>query len=113
MPLRVEREMSSGRKLLRGFLRNLLLLGVVWLLIVEATGGRKTKKPNAAIYRNMKQHRQHQHQNQHHRRMGKDDDEYEKQSTHSVSKFDPINYMSKRKIPNGPDPIHNRSLHFL
>ncbi|KAL1539392.1 hypothetical protein AAHA92_28016 [Salvia divinorum] len=30
----------------------------------------------------------------------------EKQIWHS-SKFD-LNYVTKRKIPNGPDPIHNR-----
>ncbi|KAL3636307.1 hypothetical protein CASFOL_020854 [Castilleja foliolosa] len=34
----------------------------------------------------------------------KDDDE---KQINVVSKFF-LNYVSKRKIPNGPDPIHNR-----
>lgn len=27
-----------------------------------------------------------------------------------LSKLFELNYMSKRKVPNGPDPIHNRSV---
>ncbi|PIM99604.1 hypothetical protein CDL12_27901 [Handroanthus impetiginosus] len=74
---------SSTYKLLKVFLRLLLLIVVVWFLIVGASenGGRKLIK-----YGNM----------------GRD-----KHSIKVVSKFD-INYTSKRRIPNGPDPIHNR-----
>ncbi|KAI3467434.1 hypothetical protein Pfo_024097 [Paulownia fortunei] len=81
--------MSSTSKLLKAFLRLLVLLGVVRFLIVGVSdsenGGRRTG--------NMKHHLVEVNMG----RRGK----------HRVlSKFE-LNYISKRKVPNGPDPIHN------
>ncbi|KAI3452788.1 hypothetical protein Pfo_009451 [Paulownia fortunei] len=91
--------MSSTSKLLKVLLRLLVLLGVVGFLIVGAAenGGRKMKNgllnARAAAAGNMKQHVE--------GNMGRE------KHSRALSKFD-LNYTSKRRIPNGPDPIHNR-----
>lgn len=37
-----------------------------------------------------------------------DDDDEKPASVHTD-----LNFMSKRKVPNGPDPIHNRYLYYM
>ncbi|KAK4423789.1 hypothetical protein Salat_1961800 [Sesamum alatum] len=75
--------MSSSSMLLKVFLRLLLLVGVFQFLIAAEEGGRKLKDDVIVGIR-------------------------ENEIMRDVSKFD-LNYSnSKRKVPNGPDPIHNR-----
>ncbi|KAL0296943.1 UNVERIFIED_CONTAM: hypothetical protein Scaly_0923800 [Sesamum calycinum] len=76
--------MNSSSKLLKVLLRLLVLVGVFRFLIVVAAageGGRKMKDDDVI--------------------MGRENE------MKAVSKFD-LNYSTKRKVPNGPDPIHNR-----
>ncbi|KAL0447090.1 UNVERIFIED_CONTAM: hypothetical protein Slati_1836900 [Sesamum latifolium] len=75
--------MSSSSKLLKVLLRLLVLVGLFRFLIVVAAaeGGRKMKDDDVI--------------------MGRENE------MKAVSKFD-LNYTTKRKVPNGPDPIHNR-----
>ncbi|KAG8383137.1 hypothetical protein BUALT_Bualt05G0153400 [Buddleja alternifolia] len=81
--------MRSSRELLKVILRLLLLLGVVWLLIIGAAennigNGRKMKSGNMEI------------------------NQIGREKHRAVSKFDDLNFTNKRRVPNGPDPIHNR-----
>ncbi|XP_019164553.1 PREDICTED: CLAVATA3/ESR (CLE)-related protein 26 [Ipomoea nil] len=84
------------------FYGSLLLVGLVGLLVVGALNMEETTtKPH---------HHHHQHSrereggNMKHMSMQKDgDNEKPASSVHTD-----LNFMSKRKVPNGPDPIHNR-----
>ncbi|XP_011071284.1 CLAVATA3/ESR (CLE)-related protein 25-like [Sesamum indicum] len=77
--------MSSSSKMLKVLLRLLVLVGVFRFLIVAAAteggGGRRVKDDDVIRGR--------------------------ENEMKAVSKFD-LNYSTKRKVPNGPDPIHNR-----
>ncbi|PIN15224.1 hypothetical protein CDL12_12125 [Handroanthus impetiginosus] len=79
-------------KFLKGFLRALLLVLFIRFLIVGLTNGRENGG----------------------RRILKHDDHVEVNKgrgkhIRALSKFE-LNYTNKRRIPNGPDPIHNRSV---
>ncbi|KAG8366243.1 hypothetical protein BUALT_Bualt17G0056200 [Buddleja alternifolia] len=84
---------SNSSKFSKAIFRVIVLVGIVGLLIVGAVGdhenigGRKMMKTSigGAAGNYMKQY----------------DD------IRAVSKFQ-LNYISKRRVPNGSDPIHNR-----
>lgn len=86
--------MGSRGRFLKALFGILTLVGFVYLLLVGMleTGESQTKTMNlsgsAASFKHMKLV------------FG----DGEKVGTNS----DLINYMSKRRVPNGPDPIHNR-----
>ncbi|XP_011086437.1 CLAVATA3/ESR (CLE)-related protein 25 isoform X2 [Sesamum indicum] len=104
----LEREMSSTSEFLKAFLRLLFLLGVVRFLIVGASGRgagvRKTKDGATGLANggrragvNVNLHVDH----------GEVSAGLGRRTDRVLSKVE-INYMSKRRVPNGPDPIHNR-----
>ncbi|KAH6822364.1 hypothetical protein C2S53_003829 [Perilla frutescens var. hirtella] len=72
---------SSTSKVLQLLLRFLVVVGVARFLIATTAAAGNTK--HHELERNMG---------------GREK---------NLSKFD-LNYVSKRRIPNGPDPIHNR-----
>ncbi|KAK4376767.1 hypothetical protein RND71_003063 [Anisodus tanguticus] len=83
--------MDNIRKFSKGFLGFLVLLGFVWLLLVEVfeNGGTRMNVHQAeGIMKNSKHMKTHK-----------------RNSVHSMIEF---NFVSKRRVPNGPDPIHNR-----
>ncbi|XP_059315911.1 CLAVATA3/ESR (CLE)-related protein 25 [Lycium ferocissimum] len=75
--------MDNIRKFSKGLLGFLVLLGFVWLVLVGVfeNGGTRLIK-NSKL---MKTHK--------------------RSSVHPKIEF---NFVSKRRVPNGPDPIHNR-----
>lgn len=80
--------MGSVSKFLKVLFRVVILLGVVQLVMVNASenGGRKMKSELNSI-NHMKMIRIEKHM--------------------VLAKLD-LNYTNKRRVPNGPDPIHNR-----
>ncbi|KAK4429919.1 hypothetical protein Salat_1292600 [Sesamum alatum] len=103
--------MSSTSEFLKAFLRLLFLVGVVRFLIVgandRATGGRRMKAVATGVANggrrpaggNLNLHVDHVEV-----RVG-----WGRGKDHRVVSKVEINYMSKRRVPNGPDPIHNRA----
>lgn len=85
------------------FYGSLLLVGVVGLLVVGALNMEET------MTKAHHHHHQRSRESMRHMSMQKDDDDEKKLA--SVHNTD-LNFMSKRKVPNGPDPIHNRYLYF-
>nr|XP_009757043.1 PREDICTED: CLAVATA3/ESR (CLE)-related protein 25-like [Nicotiana sylvestris] len=73
--------MENIRKFSKGFLGFLVLLGFVWLLLVGVYENEGIMKKNTKLMKT------------------------QKRSFHS--KID-LNFVSRRRVPNGPDPIHNR-----
>ncbi|KAH6763172.1 hypothetical protein C2S52_020605 [Perilla frutescens var. hirtella] len=71
---------SSTSKVLQLLLRFLVVVGMARFLIATTAAAGNTKHHELG------------------RNMGREK---------HLSKFD-LNYVSKRRIPNGPDPIHNR-----
>ncbi|XAR64987.1 hypothetical protein NMG60_11008903 [Bertholletia excelsa] len=83
--------MGGGRRVVKGMFGALALMGLVWLVLVEAGEAYTTSTISpqpAGSFQNVEV-------------VGK-----EKVSTHEH--VSDLNFMSKRRVPNGPDPIHNR-----
>ncbi|KAL7110247.1 hypothetical protein ACP275_05G012700 [Erythranthe tilingii] len=98
------------------FLLHLLVFLGALLIIVAATennGGTRIKNIGTINHH----HHHHHHHRRHHRHhhdvesrnynMGRNHENTKHIISRASSKFD-LNNTSKRKIPNGPDPIHNR-----
>ncbi|KAM7508083.1 hypothetical protein LguiA_018536 [Lonicera macranthoides] len=82
---------SSGSRLSRASLGALILLGFLWFLFVCLSVNRATtvtvrSSGNSKLLKLI-----------------------ETESKHAVHRDYGLNYVSKRRVPNGPDPIHNRS----
>ncbi|PON53732.1 CLAVATA3/ESR (CLE)-related protein [Trema orientale] len=96
------RDSSSVSCFLKLLVRAIVVVGLMWILLAgtpEGTVGATTKTRTnlAAEYYSTAKIK------------GKDDQVVvatEEKLAHP--KLDLINYMSKRRVPNGPDPIHNR-----
>ncbi|PHU02742.1 hypothetical protein BC332_27993 [Capsicum chinense] len=86
--------MDNIRKFPKGFLVFFVLLGFVWLLLIGVfeNGGTRMDyvHQDAGIMNNNKHMKTHK-----------------RSSSHVHPKID-LNLVSKRRVPNGPDPIHNR-----
>lgn len=80
------------RKWRESLLKVLLLLGVSWLLLVNVL------EQNLSI-----NHHQHSFD-----QTDQSGEELGVQKRNGHRKLDSISFVSKRRIPNGPDPIHNR-----
>ncbi|CBI32060.3 hypothetical protein AAG906_035065 [Vitis piasezkii] len=90
-----ERTMGSSRGLFKSLFGALAFVGCVWLLLgggILESGGAKTTSMLAAHYslENLK-----------HMKV------IDRERLVIRRQLD-LNYMSKRRVPNGPDPIHNR-----
>lgn len=91
--------MGSGRgKVLRVFLGVLVILVAFWLLFVGILANHATKTMSITVTSSSEMLK-------HWKLNGR-----ERRSLHWDSKFI---YVSKRRVPNGPDPIHNRYILFL
>lgn len=93
-----ERTMGSSRGLFKSLFGALAFVGCVWLLLgggILESGGAKTTSMLAAHYslENLK-----------HMKV------IDRERLVIRRQLD-LNYMSKRRVPNGPDPIHNRYLY--
>ena len=78
--------MGSGGRFIKTVFGVVVLLVFVWLLLVGILdGGGGETKETKSLMKNMK--------------VG---------GVERVELSDMINSMSKRRVPNGPDPIHNR-----
>lgn len=90
--------MGSNGSVLRVLFGAVLFFGVIWILFVVMLANHETTTratgtvPSAENFKNWKLNAR------------------EKHHTHQDS--DPF-YVSKRRVPNGPDPIHNRYLSTL
>ncbi|MCD9646048.1 hypothetical protein HAX54_035572 [Datura stramonium] len=88
---------NTIRKFSKGFLGFLVLVGFVWLVLVEVfenNGGTRMNyvHQTAGIMKNSKLMKTHM----------------KRISSHVVHPKIDFNLVSKRRVPNGPDPIHNR-----
>ena len=87
---------SSVCCLLKLLVRALAVSGLVWILLVgspEGRGGTEATSFAVEPTREIK---------------GTDQVAVGAEKLVHDPKLDLINYMSKRRVPNGPDPIHNR-----
>lgn len=84
----------------KGFLGFFVLLVFCWLLLVEVleNGGTRMNDVHHQVMKNSKVVMKKTHKRS--------------TSTHVHPKID-FNLVSKRRVPNGPDPIHNRFVLFL
>ena len=88
---------SSSSFFLSRFLRALLVMGLVSLLVLGSLGsGEGTIHPTTQWS---------QERVKHERVVGRD-------KPVDSAELD-FNYMSKRRVPNGPDPIHNRFVYLF
>ncbi|CAH9071310.1 unnamed protein product [Cuscuta europaea] len=85
------------------FYGSIVLLGLVWLLLVGVLHNETSTTTIATRTRTTCS--DHNRGGGRGRRMNMDDGR--KSEVSSSVHVDP-NFMSKRKVPNGPDPIHNR-----
>ncbi|KAM7468591.1 hypothetical protein LguiB_016153 [Lonicera macranthoides] len=83
----MRREMGSGGRFIKTMFGVVVLLVFVWFLLVGILegGSHEETKETKSLMKNMK--------------VG---------GVERVELSDMINSMSKRRVPNGPDPIHNR-----
>lgn len=87
---------------LKLLVRALIVMGLMWILLAgmpERTVGTTTKTRSTNLAAESP------------RKMKAKDQVVvgtEEKLAHHDPKLDLINYMSKRRVPNGPDPIHNR-----
>lgn len=88
--------MGSGGCVLRFLIGAVIFLGVIWLLFAGILANHATKTtvtvPSTEISKHWKLIAREKH--------------------HAHQDMD-LNYVSKRRVPNGPDPIHNRYIYFL
>ncbi|KAL7149035.1 hypothetical protein ABFS83_05G012800 [Erythranthe nasuta] len=101
------------KNLWKFLLHLLVFLGAILIIVAAAENNGATRIKNIG---NINRHRHHHHHHHHHHRHVEERN-YNTGRNHenakhiisraAVSKFD-LNNTSKRKIPNGPDPIHNR-----
>ncbi|CAN6574869.1 unnamed protein product [Malus baccata var. baccata] len=84
--------MASGRKVLRAMFGALLLLGVFWFFLAGILVNRSAEKPAVTVSPT--------EIFKHWKLIGRE--------KHAVVWDSTFIYVSKRRVPNGPDPIHNR-----
>ncbi|GAB4832187.1 hypothetical protein Ancab_006204 [Ancistrocladus abbreviatus] len=81
---------DDGRRLLRTSLGTLLLVGFTWFLLIGILANKTTAGSAAISLRKLK----------HVKSIARVEN--------SVHLAPDVVYVSKRRVPNGPDPIHNR-----
>lgn len=86
--------MTSGSWGLRVCLVAVVLFGIIWLLFIGILANHATTTttttvtvPSTEVFRDWKL--------------------IQREKLHAHQDFD-LHYVSKRRVPNGPDPIHNR-----
>ncbi|KAL6287939.1 hypothetical protein ACE6H2_012329 [Prunus campanulata] len=84
--------MESDRKVLRTLFGALLLLGVFWFFLAGILVNRSTEKSTVTVS-SAKMFK-------HWKLIGRE--------KHAIVRDSSFIYVSKRRVPNGPDPIHNR-----
>ncbi|KDP45436.1 hypothetical protein JCGZ_09685 [Jatropha curcas] len=84
--------MGSGNRVLRAIFGAGVLLGVIWLLCVGILANQATKMTRTAVVSTGPF--------EHWKLTGR--------GKHHIHQDLDLNYVSKRRVPNGPDPIHNR-----
>lgn len=88
--------MESDRKVLRTLFGALLLLGVFWFFLAGILVNRSTEKSTVTVSSTK--------MFKHWKLIGRE--------KHAVVWDSSFIYVSKRRVPNGPDPIHNRYISF-
>ncbi|KAG6656420.1 hypothetical protein CIPAW_04G021200 [Carya illinoinensis] len=84
--------MVCGRRVFRALIGALIFVGVIWLSTVGIIANRKNKtsttmERSTEIFRYWKL-------------IGRE--------KHTAHRHSDLNYVSRRRVPHGPDPIHNR-----
>ncbi|XP_021647175.2 CLAVATA3/ESR (CLE)-related protein 25 [Hevea brasiliensis] len=85
--------MGSGRRALRALLGAILFVGVIWFLCVGISANHATRMTRRATVVSTGTF-------EHSILIGR--------GRHPRHKDLDLNYVIKRRVPNGPDPIHNR-----
>ncbi|XP_062111742.1 CLAVATA3/ESR (CLE)-related protein 25-like [Humulus lupulus] len=91
---------SSIFHLLKLLVRGLAVVGLMWILLAGTPEGTAGTTPNTKSNLAPTESAG--------KITGKDQVVVEGEEKLVHPKLDLINYMSKRRVPNGPDPIHNR-----
>lgn len=85
--------MGVGRRVLRAFFGVVIFWGVIWFLYVGILANQATTRKSRITVPSTRTFK-------HLNLIGR--------NSHPIHQDSDLNYVSKRKVPNGPDPIHNR-----
>lgn len=85
--------MGGGGKVLRALFGTVVVLGVIWFFVVGILANHATKTTKVVTLTSSRSFYRLK---------------FIGEEKHHFHQYLNLNYVSKRRVPNGPDPIHNR-----